>query len=64
MKLLKKKAAAEGEGLINLVRNAELSRSEVQKLIDLLLNKQQDNPTFVDDDWTEVYLFIHETNNF
>lgn len=45
--------AAEGEGLINLVRNAELSRSEVQKLIDLLLNKQQDNPTFIDDSWSE-----------
>lgn len=38
--------------LLNLVRKAELSRSEVQILIDLLLNKQHEAPTI--EDWSEV----------
>ncbi|KYB26693.1 ribosome-binding protein 1 isoform X2 [Tribolium castaneum] len=38
--------------LLNLVRKAELSRSEVQILIDLLLNKQHEAPAVLDE-WTE-----------
>lgn len=38
--------------LLNLVRKADLSRSEVQILIDLLLNKQHEAPAM--DDWSEV----------
>ncbi|XP_017776319.1 PREDICTED: ribosome-binding protein 1 isoform X2 [Nicrophorus vespilloides] len=37
--------------LMPLVRNAEMSRDEVQILIDMLLNKQQDAP--VADEWSE-----------
>lgn len=39
--------------LLNAVRNAELSRSEVQILIDLLLNKQHEAPATLTE-WTEV----------
>lgn len=39
--------------LESLVRKAELSRSEVQILIDVLLNKQQDAPAQLNE-WTEV----------
>ncbi|XP_031337538.1 kinectin-like isoform X2 [Photinus pyralis] len=38
--------------LLNAVRKAELSRSEVQILIDLLLNKQHEAPAVVDQ-WSE-----------
>jgi ribosome-binding protein 1 len=38
--------------LLNLVRKAELSRSEVQVLIDLLLNKQHEAPVVLDE-WSE-----------
>ncbi|KAF5303624.1 hypothetical protein FQA39_LY09871 [Lamprigera yunnana] len=38
--------------LLNVVRKAELSRSEVQILIDLLLNKQHEAPAVVDQ-WSE-----------
>ncbi|KAJ3648678.1 hypothetical protein Zmor_020462 [Zophobas morio] len=38
--------------LLNLVRKAELSRSEVQILIDLLLNKQHEAPAVIDE-WSE-----------
>lgn len=45
--------------LLSLVRKAELTRSEVQILIDLLLNKQHEAPTTIDE-WTEVLkLFIY-----
>ncbi|CAH1127676.1 unnamed protein product [Ceutorhynchus assimilis] len=43
---------AERDQLIHSIRNAELSRNEVQLLIDLLLNKQLEAPTVVDD-WSE-----------
>lgn len=39
--------------IMKLVRTAELSRSEVQNLIDLLLNKQHEAPAVVDE-WSEV----------
>lgn len=38
--------------LIPLVRKAEMSRVEVQNLIDILLNKQQDAPVI--EEWSEV----------
>lgn len=38
--------------LIPLVRKAEISRVEVQNLIDILLNKQQDAPVI--EEWSEV----------
>ncbi|RZB39983.1 ribosome-binding protein 1-like [Asbolus verrucosus] len=49
--------AGDGNGpnmsvLLNLVRKAELSRSEVQILIDLLLNKQHEAPAVLDE-WSE-----------
>nr|CAH7768422.1 unnamed protein product [Callosobruchus chinensis] len=46
------KLTAERDELINSVRNAELSKSEVQLLIDMLLNKQLEGPNVVDD-WNE-----------
>lgn len=52
-------SAAERDGLIKLVRKAELSKNEVQLLIDLLLNKQLEAPEVIDD-WSEVIL--HSTN--
>lgn len=39
--------------LTTLVRKAELSRSEVQILIDMLLNKQHEAPAVIDE-WSEV----------
>ncbi|VEN59323.1 unnamed protein product [Callosobruchus maculatus] len=45
------KLTAERDELINSVRNAELSKSEVQLLIDMLLNKQLEAPNV--DDWNE-----------
>ncbi|XP_076259135.1 uncharacterized protein LOC143195656 isoform X11 [Rhynchophorus ferrugineus] len=48
----KKLRAAERDNLIHALRNAELSRSEVQLLIDLLLNKQLEAPAVIDE-WTE-----------
>ncbi|XP_063235629.1 ribosome-binding protein 1-like isoform X3 [Bacillus rossius redtenbacheri] len=39
--------------LVPLVRKAELSRSEIQILIDLLLNKQQEGPAVLDSEWIE-----------
>ncbi|KAJ8925632.1 hypothetical protein NQ315_009477 [Exocentrus adspersus] len=45
-------SAAEREGIINLVRKAEFSNSEIQLLIDLLLNKQLEAPQVLDD-WSE-----------
>lgn len=42
--------------LISLIANADLSRSEIQNLIDLLLNKQQENGT-VDAEWIGVRFF-------
>lgn len=47
--------AAERDGLMKLVRKAELSKTEVQLLIDLLLNKQLEAPEVIDD-WSEVIL--------
>lgn len=41
--------------LMPLVRKAELSRSEIQILIELLLNKQQ-GPAVVNSEWIEVCL--------
>lgn len=38
--------------LMPLIAKAELSRSEYQNLIDLLLNKQQEN--CIDAEWIEV----------
>lgn len=38
--------------MLNLVRKADLTRSEVQILIDLLLNKQHEAPSV--EDWSEV----------
>ena len=43
--------------LLNLVRKAELSRSEVQILIDLLLNKQHEAPAVIDE-WSEVTVVV------
>ncbi|KAJ8944172.1 hypothetical protein NQ314_009534 [Rhamnusium bicolor] len=43
---------AERDGLINSVRKAELSKTEIQLLIDLLLNKQLEAPSVIDD-WSE-----------
>ncbi|XP_066263175.1 ribosome-binding protein 1 isoform X2 [Euwallacea similis] len=43
---------AERDQLIHSVRNAELSRTEVQLLIDLLLNKQLEAPAIIDE-WSE-----------
>ncbi|CAH1116950.1 unnamed protein product [Phaedon cochleariae] len=43
---------AEKDELINSVRKAELSKTEVQLLIDLLLNKQLEAPTVISD-WSE-----------
>ncbi|XP_050299607.1 ribosome-binding protein 1 isoform X4 [Anthonomus grandis grandis] len=43
---------AERDQLIHSVTNAELSRTEVQMLIDLLLNKQLEAPAVIDD-WSE-----------
>lgn len=40
--------------LIPLVRKAEMSRVEVQNVIDILLNKQQDAPVI--EEWSEVSL--------
>lgn len=48
--------------LLNLVRKAELSRSEVQILIDLLLNKQHEAPAILDE-WTEVNIIIKTYKN-
>lgn len=45
--------AAERDGLINSVRKAELSKYEIQLLIDLLLNKQLEAPAIIND-WSEV----------
>lgn len=45
--------------IMKLVRTAELSRSEVQNLIDLLLNKQHEAPTVVDE-WSEVSFFFKQ----
>ncbi|XP_049819717.1 ribosome-binding protein 1 isoform X2 [Aethina tumida] len=42
----------ERDGLFTLVRNAELSRNEIQTLIELLLNKQHEAPAVIED-WTE-----------
>lgn len=39
--------------LVPLVRKSELSRSEIQILIDLLLNKQHEALTVLDE-WSEV----------
>ncbi|KAK4885227.1 hypothetical protein RN001_001498 [Aquatica leii] len=54
--LLQQLAAKDGDInlplLLNVVRKAELSRSEVQILIDLLLNKQHEAPAVVDQ-WSE-----------
>ncbi|KAF5308177.1 hypothetical protein FQR65_LT06357 [Abscondita terminalis] len=54
--LLQQLAAKDGDIslplLLNVVRKAELSRSEVQTLIDLLLNKQHEAPEVVDQ-WSE-----------
>ncbi|XP_018576892.1 ribosome-binding protein 1 isoform X3 [Anoplophora glabripennis] len=44
--------SAERDGLIKLVRKAEFSKSEIQLLIDLLLNKQLEAPEVIDD-WSE-----------
>lgn len=44
--------------LVPLVRKADLSRSEIQILIDLLLNKQHDGPTIIDE-WSEVRQQTH-----
>ncbi|KAJ8977644.1 hypothetical protein NQ317_003622 [Molorchus minor] len=43
---------ADRDGLIYSVRKAELSKNEVQLLIDLLLNKQLEAPAVIDD-WSE-----------
>ncbi|KAF7267552.1 hypothetical protein GWI33_019221 [Rhynchophorus ferrugineus] len=48
----KQQLTAERDNLIYALRNAELSRSEVQLLIDLLLNKQLEAPAVIDE-WTE-----------
>ncbi|XP_076259138.1 uncharacterized protein LOC143195656 isoform X14 [Rhynchophorus ferrugineus] len=48
----KQQLTAERDNLIHALRNAELSRSEVQLLIDLLLNKQLEAPAVIDE-WTE-----------
>ncbi|KAL3288432.1 hypothetical protein HHI36_002878 [Cryptolaemus montrouzieri] len=48
-------AAPGGPGMafiLNMVHKAELSHEDIQLLIDLLLNKQLDNPTILDD-WSE-----------
>ncbi|XP_066142361.1 ribosome-binding protein 1 isoform X2 [Euwallacea fornicatus] len=47
-----KQRVAERDQLIHSVRNAELSRTEVQLLIDLLLNKQLEAPAIIDE-WSE-----------
>lgn len=47
--------SAERDGLIKLVRKAEFSKSEIQLLIDLLLNKQLEAPEVIDD-WSEYCL--------
>ncbi|KAL1512473.1 hypothetical protein ABEB36_002058 [Hypothenemus hampei] len=47
----KQQIIAERDQLIHSIRNAELSRTEVQLLIDLLLNKQLEAPII--DDWSE-----------
>jgi hypothetical protein len=45
--------------LVLLVRKAELSRSEIQILIDLLLNKQQGSAVG-NSEWIEVsHFYIH-----
>ncbi|XP_060523258.1 ribosome-binding protein 1-like isoform X2 [Cylas formicarius] len=49
---LKHPRTMEIDELTNLVRKAELSRTEVQMLIDLLLNKQLEAPSIIDE-WTE-----------
>lgn len=41
---------------MKLVRTAEMSRYEVQTLIDLLLDKQHEAPVILDE-WSEVLLF-------
>ncbi|XP_050505576.1 ribosome-binding protein 1-like isoform X9 [Diabrotica virgifera virgifera] len=48
----KQQLSAERDGLINSVRKAELSKTEIQYLIDLLLNKQLEAPAVIDD-WSE-----------
>ncbi|XP_072388593.1 uncharacterized protein alt isoform X7 [Diabrotica undecimpunctata] len=48
----KQQLTAERDGLINSVRKAELSKTEIQYLIDLLLNKQLEAPAVIDD-WSE-----------
>ncbi|CAH1280293.1 unnamed protein product [Diabrotica balteata] len=48
----KQQLTAERDGLINSVRKAELSKTEIQYLIDLLLNKQHEAPAVIDD-WSE-----------
>lgn len=53
LKILFYHAAAERDGLINSVRKAELSKNEIQLLIDLLLNKQLEAPAIIDE-WSEV----------
>lgn len=48
----KQQMIAERDQLIYTVQHSELSRTEVQLLIDLLLNKQLEAPTVIDD-WSE-----------
>lgn len=48
--------------LTTLVRKAELSRSEVQILIDMLLNKQHEAPSVIDE-WSEVTQSINIYKN-
>ncbi|XP_056636448.1 kinectin-like isoform X10 [Diorhabda sublineata] len=48
----KQQLTAERDELINSVRKAELSKTEIQLLIDLLLNKQLEAPAIIDD-WSE-----------
>lgn len=44
--------------LMPLIAKAELSRSEIQNLIDLLLNKQQEN-CVIETEWIEVCRLKH-----
>ncbi|CAG9860393.1 unnamed protein product [Phyllotreta striolata] len=48
----KQQLSAERDELINSVRKAELSKTEIQLLIDLLLNKQLEAPAVIDE-WSE-----------
>ena len=40
--------------LIQLIQEYDMTRTEIQHLIDTLLNKQQDTPPNTNEDWTEV----------